>query len=141
MAGSIWGKISQTDAAELRRQVAVLKATATVENLNAMRQSSPTGGALGSVTEGEEAMLAAKAGAIDPNASGPDFNHQIDDYEKTLLEVTNGKAAGDAIFAKTRPPATAGGNSTGAPQPGQVEDGYRFKGGNPADQSNWERVQ
>ncbi len=28
-----------------------------------------------------------------------------------------------------------------APKPGDVVDGYRFKGGNPADQTNWERVQ
>lgn len=28
-----------------------------------------------------------------------------------------------------------------APQPGAVEDGYRFKGGDPSDQNNWEPVQ
>lgn len=27
------------------------------------------------------------------------------------------------------------------PQPGTVDSGYRFKGGNPADRNNWERVQ
>lgn len=26
------------------------------------------------------------------------------------------------------------------PQPGDIEDGYRFKGGNPADRANWEKV-
>lgn len=28
-----------------------------------------------------------------------------------------------------------------APQPGVIESGYRFKGGNPADKNNWEKVQ
>lgn len=36
----------------------------------------------------------------------------------------------------------AGGMATQAgPQPGMVEDGYRFNGGDPADQNNWEQVQ
>lgn len=35
------------------------------------------------------------------------------------------------------PPAPA---RAGAPRPGTVEGGYRFKGGNPADQRNWEPV-
>jgi hypothetical protein len=33
-----------------------------------------------------------------------------------------------------------GGQGAGAPQPGTVENGYRFKGGNPADPASWERA-
>lgn len=33
------------------------------------------------------------------------------------------------------------GEPQGAPQPGTVQDGYRFKGGDPAQEGNWERVQ
>lgn len=33
---------------------------------------------------------------------------------------------------------SAGGD--GAPKPGDIQDGYRFKGGDPADPSNWEKV-
>jgi len=41
-----------------------------------------------------------------------------------------------------QPPAgTTAPAQGGAPQPGSVMDGYRFKGGNPADKSNWEPAQ
>jgi len=38
-------------------------------------------------------------------------------------------------------PMTGGAPAASGPQPGAVEDGYRFKGGNPADPSAWEPVQ
>ncbi|ODT15809.1 MAG: hypothetical protein ABS35_30340 [Kaistia sp. SCN 65-12] len=95
-----------SDSAEVARQVEVLKSQAKVENLNAMRQSSPTGGALGSVTEKEADMLAAKSGALDP--SSPNFERDLDDYELTLLQVVHGPAEGARIFQETRGGAPIG---------------------------------
>jgi hypothetical protein len=37
-------------------------------------------------------------------------------------------------------PAPSGATGSWGPQPGAVENGYRFKGGDPADQRNWEQV-
>lgn len=103
-----------SDAAEVGRQVAVLKANATIEALNAMRQQSPTGGALGNVTEGEGQMLAAKSGALDP--SSPTFERDLADYTQTLLRVIHGRDQGDRIF----------GEQWGAPEaqsgPGDLSD-------------------
>jgi hypothetical protein len=36
--------------------------------------------------------------------------------------------------------ATIGGGTVGAPQAGTVQGGYRFKGGDPSKESNWEKV-
>lgn len=115
VAGKIVAYNPQTDAAELYRQVDVLKSNATIESLTAMRAASPTGGALGSVTEKENAMLAAKLGALDPAAGPERFGAALDDYERTLLRVIHGPDVGDAIFKQTRVPAaaaSAGGKQT-----------------------------
>lgn len=48
-------------------------------------------------------------------------------------------AASSAPAAPAPAPAPAGGPAL--PQVGEVRSGYRFKGGNPGDQSSWERVQ
>lgn len=100
MTGALVGNLANTDAAEVYRQIDVLKSNATIENLNAMRAASKTGGALGNVTEGEGKMLAAKTGALDPKS--PYFQQQLDDYERTLLRIVHGKDAGDNIFSQTR---------------------------------------
>lgn len=103
---SVVGVLPWTDSAEVMRNVNVLKSNATIENLNQMRQQSPTGGALGNVTEKEGEMLAAKAGALDPNS--PTFERDVADYERTLLRVIHGKEVGDQIFEQTRQGATTG---------------------------------
>lgn len=110
--------IPWTDSAEVARQVDVLKSQAKVENLTAMRQASPTGGALGAVSDKEAEMLAAKSGALDPNS--PNFQRDLDDYELTLLQVVHGPDEGARIFSESR-----GG---GQPQVGQ--------GGSPS-QGDW----
>jgi hypothetical protein len=102
IGGQLLSNIGETDAAELRRQVEVLKSNAKVENLQAMRAASPTGGALGNVSNQENEMLAAKAGALDPNAKPEDFQRALDDYERTLLRIVHGKQVGDAMFEQSR---------------------------------------
>lgn len=117
--GRLAGALPETGAAEVRRQVETLKSNAKIENLQAMRAASPTGGALGAVSDSENAMLAAKAGALDPDS--PNFARDLEDYERSLLRTIHGKDAGDRIFEGSRAPADA------APSGGVVDYSDYFK--------------
>ena len=102
--------------AEVYRQVDVLKSNAKIGNLQSMRDASPTGGALGAVTEKELQMLSDKSGALNP--SSPNFLRDLDDYERTMLRIVHGYEAGDQVFAATRkdpPPKPGAANSGAAP--------------------------
>lgn len=94
--------LPESNAAEVNRQVKALKAVAASENINAMRQASPTGGALGNASDADIKLLQDKAGALDPGAGPSRFKKALDDYERTLLRIVHGPAAGDAIFQRTR---------------------------------------
>lgn len=98
--GRLMSNLPESNAAEVRRQVEVLRSMARIENLQAMRAASPTGGALGNVSNEEGRMLAAKSGALDPDS--PTFARDLDDYERTLLRIVHGHRAGDAIYEQTR---------------------------------------
>jgi hypothetical protein len=91
--------------AEVYRQVEVLKANASAENIAAMRAASPTGAALGGVSDKDLALLASKSGALDP--ASPNFERDLDDYERTVLRLVHGVEAGDRIFEATRDDASA----------------------------------
>lgn len=105
--------LPESDAAEVNRQIEVMKSIAKIETLGAMRAASPTGGALGAVSDSESAMLAAAAGALDPRAGPERFGRQLDNYEKTLFRIIHGPRVGDAIYEQTRDKqATADGGVT-----------------------------
>ncbi|CDP50709.1 hypothetical protein [Devosia sp. DBB001] len=97
---ALFGQLPVGQAADLQRHVSSLKAIASSENLNAMRQASPTGGALGNASDADIKLLQDKAGALDPKSE--QFPTQLDDYERTLLRIVHGQKVGDAIYDQTR---------------------------------------
>lgn len=90
-----------TQDAETSRQVETLKSIAAAENINAMRQASPTGGALGNASDADIKLLKDKSGALDP--SSPNFDRDMKDYARTLLRTIHGVSAGDKIFFESFP--------------------------------------
>lgn len=69
-AAGPWSSIASMNpasaAAQLRKRLTTLEASISFDSLQAMREASPTGGALGSVSEGELALLKNSMGTIDP---------------------------------------------------------------------------
>lgn len=92
-------------AAQVNQHVESLKAIASSENINAMRQASPTGGALGNTSDADLKLLQNKAGALNPQS--PTFDRDLADYERTLLRIVHGPEAGDIIFESTRSEGSA----------------------------------
>jgi hypothetical protein len=110
--GVVGGLVPQSNAAEVQRQVNVLKSQAIVSNLQAMRDASPTGGALGAVTAPELELLANQAGALDP--SSPTFARDLEDYTKTLLRTIHGAEKGTEVFEQWK---SGGGETAAEPKP------------------------
>lgn len=104
--GSVAALNPGSQNAEVYRQVEVLKANASAENIAAMRAASPTGAALGGVSDKDLALLASKSGALDP--ASPNFERDLDDYERTVLRLVHGVEAGDRIFEATRDQSSGG---------------------------------
>lgn len=67
--GSYLSGLPNTDAGELRNFLDTVKANVGFDKLQSMRENSPTGGALGQVSDMENRLLQAVNGALDPKQS------------------------------------------------------------------------
>lgn len=69
---------------------------------------------------------------------GPDAARQyLQNHANPMTAVDVRQPDGSVQRQWVRPPM---GGAPQGPQPGTIEDGYRFKGGDPGDPNNWERV-
>ena len=64
--GQVFASIPNSKAGELNNYLSTIKANVGFDQLQTMRENSPTGGALGAVSENENALLQAVNGALDP---------------------------------------------------------------------------
>jgi uncharacterized protein YjgD (DUF1641 family) len=84
--GSQLSKIPGTPAYDLGRTLDTLLASAGFETLQEMRNNSPTGGALGSVTERELALLQATWGSLQQSQSKEQFEANLDRFNRQLQQ-------------------------------------------------------
>jgi hypothetical protein len=74
-----------------------------------------------------------------PGASTPEGKAEGERLRKGA--DTSGAAKPPGAAASPAPSAApSGGGTPGAPKAGEVMQGYRFKGGDPSDKNNWEKV-
>jgi flagellum-specific peptidoglycan hydrolase FlgJ len=141
-----------------------IKGNISKDALQAMRDASPTGGALGSVTEKELAMLQSAYGSLLQSQSKDQFLYNLDRLRGVYTEITQGpnqdqnlrrpnelqwevlrkspqQPSGAAQAAPAPVPAQQQAVDPTNPKPGDVVNGYRFKGGQRRDPNSWEKVQ
>lgn len=132
VGGAVLGKVWGTPAVDLDETLDTIRANIGFNELAEMRQASPTGGALGQVAVRELELLTSALGSLNRRQSPPQLKRNL---ESIKAHYANWKAAVDEAAQPTDAAATDGG-----PQAGTVEDGYRFKGGDPSNPASWEKL-
>lgn len=87
--GSNLSKVPGTPAYDLGRTLDTLQASAGFDKLQEMRDNSPTGGALGQVTERELALLQATWGSLQQSQSKDQFEKNLDRFQTQLENSWN----------------------------------------------------
>lgn len=87
--GALTRSIPGTPAADLAANLETLQAAAGFEKLQEMRDNSPTGGALGSVTERELALLQATWGSLNQSQSQEQFKRNLDRFQEQVRDSWN----------------------------------------------------
>lgn len=130
-----------SDAANARAELESLKSQVGFGVLQAMREASKTGGALGSVSDTENQLLQSNLAALMNSQS-------VDSFKANLKKIEDyaGAAKGrmrQAFNSQYQDRQGQQVRESRQPQPpsvGEVRNGYRYLGGEPADRSNWEKL-
>src|SRR5690606_5605780 len=105
--------VAGTAAYDLRETIKTIKANLGFGELQAMRDASPTGGALGQVAVQELEALQSTLASLNPNQSEEQLKANLETV-KNLLERQKmyRRAAAEAKYGAGAVPGGAGGNKT-----------------------------
>lgn len=104
--GEVLSHVPGTPAYDLDQQLEHIRAATSMDELQKLRDNSPTGAGLGKTTQSEINMLAAMRGSIDQGQSNPQFKQNLRRQLEQLEAVRNNRRQ---IYQ----------NTYGAPQGGQ----------------------
>ena len=138
--GNLMKAIPGSRAHDVGKLIDTVKANASFDKLQQMRSQSPTGASgLGAVTQGEHKLLQDSIGALDQSQTPDQFLRNLERVKRIRHEIVHGPGtAPPPEFDTSQRPQ--GGGTPPPPKPGFVKGGYVFKGGDPADESNWAPV-
>jgi hypothetical protein len=106
ITGGVFGRVGSVTAASTSAQADLnqLKSKAGFEALQSMRDRSPTGGALGNVSDAEGRRLESSAAALDQAQSKDDFKIKLDRYIEDLERSKKAlKNAFDTQYGSVKP--------------------------------------
>lgn len=102
-------ELGGNEATNVKRLIETVKANAGFKELQTMRESSPTGAALGNVTEKELAFLQATIGSLEQDQTAEQLQTNLERVKEAYLDIIHGPG---------NRPAEAGSPGGGAAQPG-----------------------
>lgn len=126
-----------SEAANARAELVALKSQVGFGVLQAMRNASKTGGALGSVSDSEGQRLENNLAALEQSQSPEAFRANL---QRIIDYTTQAKSRLNTAYNQAYGGQRATSAAPTAPQPGHTEGGYRFKGGDPGNPANWEQI-
>lgn len=138
MIGSLLSGVPGTASRDVAGLTQTIKGNIGIDKLQAMRMQSPTGGALGNVTEGELATLQSTIGNLDQSQTDEQVRYNLKRVYNTYLDIVHGKGRGPDRYPLEQPKGPS--DAAAGPKVGDVDGGYRFRGGNPADPNSWEKA-
>lgn len=115
--GAMMKGVPGTKSADLAAVLDTIGANISFDALSAMRAASPTGGALGSITEGELKLLKSTMASLEQSQSKDQFLKHLAEVEHQYDLIVNGPAG-------ARPSETPGASG---PAPGAMPDPFGIR--------------
>lgn len=121
---STLAQIPGTPAADMARLLDSVKANVSFQTLTEMRKASPTGGALGAVSDREMSLLQAALGSLEQSQSPGQFRDNLARVRNVYLDIVHGAGQGPARLPLSfQQPAPGGRGTIEPPQGGQPAQG------------------
>lgn len=108
VAGEVLSNISGTASRDIRGLLDTIKSNVGFDKLQQMRNASPTGGALGQVSERENILLQSTLGNLEQSQSKEQFKRNLTRLRGIYLDIIHGP--GEGPDRKGGPPATSDGS-------------------------------